>query len=193
MDATYSKAAKGIIAPINKSLSRGERVYRFASLRHRDGFFSGPWWIGFSPYENLWNYATHRGLKLREVAREFLAVDYDWNDMDVLVSATVAITLAAWSGAPLPQWTKTPLILNSAGDRIGGGRYDRRWEGDRSITQYYIPGLKELVAKTWVMGKTNVLRPGWYPIAKERPSEAKPLWQIAFEAPHEQPLTVLHP
>jgi len=30
-------------------------------------------------------------------------------------------------------------------------------------------------------------------VGKERPSKANPLWQIAFELRHEQPLTILHP
>jgi hypothetical protein len=72
---------------------------------------------------------------LRDVARERLAVPLEWgNAMNLLVCASVVQPLAAWSG--------TPRTARNMEERTQ--YYGEAWKPDRSITQLYIPGLREL-------------------------------------------------
>ena len=186
----HVKATKGLLAMTGGALLSGTRVYRFASSMSRERFFCGPWWFGQSPFDTIKAAARQAGRPLRDVARECLAVDFDWNAMDFLVSATVGVRLAAWTGTPLTQSIKTPSLLLPRGEHAGG-RYVRQWEPDRTVTQYYVPGLDALVRRDWVPGRTDVLRPGWRPASPGGIEGAQPLWAIAFTHRREQPLSIL--
>jgi hypothetical protein len=108
------------------------KIYRFGtSGKPDDDLYGGAWWVGVSAYEELMKLAARGGRKLREVARERLAVLSEWNEMNVLVRADVRQPLAAWSGTPRTARTKK------------GGYYGDAMRPDRSITQLYVPGLKE--------------------------------------------------
>jgi len=188
----HAEAAKGLLAMTTGVLLPGVRVYRFASSMRRDRFFSGPWWFGQSPFDTIKEAARQGGRPLQDVARECLAVDFDWNAMDFLVSATVSARLAAWTGTPLTQSIKTPSLVLPRGEHAGG-HYVRQWKPDRSVTQYHVPGLDALVNKDWVPGRTDLLRPGWRQASSLGVDGAQPMWTIAFAHRLEQPLAILRP
>jgi len=188
----HAEAAKGLLAMTTGVLLPGVRVYRFASSMRRDRFFSGPWWFGQSAFDTIKAAARQAGRPLRDIARECLAVDFDWNAMDVLVSATVSIRLAAWTGTPLTQSIKTPSLVLPQGQHAGG-HYVRQWKPDRSVTQYHVPGLDAQVSKDWVPGRTDVLRPGWRPALPRDVEGGQSLWAIAFAHRLEQLLAILRP
>jgi len=190
MEHAREKAAKGLLMAVSGVLLPGTRIYRFATSLKRERFFSGEWWFGQTPFDSMKAYAQASGCSLRDAARECLAVDHSWSQMDFLLSATLVLRLSAWMGTPLTQSIKTPALILARGE-LQGGRYVRQLEPDRSITQYYIPGLGEQVLKDWVTGRTEVIRPGWRPATEIERGRSQVLWQVAFTARHEQPLAIL--
>jgi hypothetical protein len=128
--STYSDALEGIYGLSQTTLSAGLPLYRFGNTTRKEASLTGPWWLGFSPFEGVVAYAKARNEPLSLVARECLAIDWDWSKVDLLVRVLVKQGLSAWSGTP-----KTQFI------RPEGEAPNRRWEPDRRITQLYIPGL----------------------------------------------------
>jgi hypothetical protein len=133
MKDSMLEARKGLITTMRKSLFPGFRMYRFANSERPDLYYTGPWWINFSPFEALKQYAKLRGQTLSLAARHCLAIDWGWSKVDVLVEVVIKERLSAWSGTPGTQVLKDDSI-----------RYTGvQWEPDRDITQVYIPGLYE--------------------------------------------------
>lgn len=132
MESTVSKAREGLLTLTKTTLLPGISINRFANTRRRDLYFTGPWWISFSPFEALKKYAKLRNQPLSLAARTCLAIDWGWSNVDVLVEARLKVPILAWSGTPKTQTLKK--------DRNYTGV---RWKPDRDITQLYIPGLYE--------------------------------------------------
>ena len=132
MKPSEAKAREGLLTLTNTNLLPGITISRFANTKRRDLYYTGPWWISFSPFEALKKYAKLRGQPLSLAARTCLAIDWEWSNVDVLVKAVIKAPLSAWSGTPKTQTLKA--------DRRYTGV---RWEPDRDITQLYIPGLYE--------------------------------------------------
>ncbi len=193
MDArSFTEAAKGLDAMTRGTLLPGVRIYRFASALDRSRLFARPWWVGFTPFDTMMRYSRASGRPLREVARECLAVDWDWGQMDTLVSATVAQTLAVWAGTPKTQ--KIALSLRApAGENRTTLLHLRDWEPDRSITQYYIAGLDERgwVYKDWGPGAGGLLVEAWQPASASERRKVQPLWEVALGQRQEQHLHLL--
>ena len=156
MATAREKAIQGIMATTRTSLFPGMVLYRFANSRREDLHFTGPWWISVSPYEAILAWARQREQPLSLAARQSLAIDWEWSNVDVLIRVILGQKLEAWSGTPKTQCPKidTPTrkgLISPSGvlltpDRPRGwnAQYKgRRWEPDRDITQLYIPGLHE--------------------------------------------------
>jgi hypothetical protein len=131
MESSQSEARKGLMNLVETSLLPGIRVYRFGDSDQPGRWFTGPWWVSFSPFEALKQYAKDRGQPLTLTARQCLAVDLRWSRLDVLIEAVVKERLSAWSGTPQTQAPKQ------------GSMYLGRLQPDRDVTQLYIPGLGE--------------------------------------------------
>ena len=123
------EAQKGLSDLVRTNLVKGVKLYRFASIDKRHLWYAGSWWLGFSPFESLKKYARARKQSLSFAARQCLAIDEVWSDLDLLIEVTVNEGLLAWSGSP-----KTQPIKHK-------NRYIKKLFPDRDITQLYIPGL----------------------------------------------------
>ena len=132
MEPTLSKAREGLLTLTKTTLLPGITINRFANTKRSDLYFTGPWWISFSPFEALKKYAKLRHQPLSLAARTCLAIDWEWSNVDVLVKAIIKEPLKAWSGTPKTQTPKKGRFYTGL-----------RWEPDRDITQLYIPGLYE--------------------------------------------------
>lgn len=133
MKAGYLKAMEGMqnLTPI--TLTPGLRIYRFGNTSRPELYFTGPWWVGFSPFEALKQYSASRGVSLPSVARQCLAIDRGFSArLDVLVTAVLQQALSAWSGTPRTLAIKLPPKP---------GRVSLT--PDRRVTQLCIPGLHQ--------------------------------------------------
>jgi hypothetical protein len=111
------------------------QLYRFASSGTPDVYlYATCWWFGVSAHQALFQLAGPNRSNLRRTARERLAVPPEWgNAMDLLVCAHVLQPLSAWSG--------TPRTARSRDESTR--QYGAPWKPDRSITQLFVPGLRE--------------------------------------------------
>ena len=105
LDKEMAVAAKGMLHIERKILYPGYRIFRFASNGYRVDWLTNGWWIGFSPFGAVDQLAHGDQGSLSRVARAALAVAIDpnrphFNHMDVLLSARITATLAAWTGRP---------------------------------------------------------------------------------------------
>jgi hypothetical protein len=133
MDRVEEKARGGLVSTYRSTIQPGMSLYRFGDSKKPNLFLTGVWWIGFSPFEALRQYAHHAKQKLSAAARQCLAVDFDWSTLDVLHKVILRSPLSAWSGTPRTQMIRPP----------GASALDRRWKPNRQITQLCIPGLGE--------------------------------------------------
>lgn len=129
MQPSYSKAMAGLISVTRVTLMPNIQIFRFGSTRDPDLYFTGGWWIGFSPFWALDSYAKLRKQSLGAAARQCLAVG-DWSNMDMLIHVAPREPLSAWSGTPKTQREKERSHYKKG-----------RLVPDKDITQLYIPGL----------------------------------------------------
>lgn len=127
------EAEQGLLMKTRVTLTPGLPLYRFASSDNPNAWFISPWWVGYSPFEALKEYARVEHLPLGLAARECLAILPEWSRCDRLVRASVRQPLIAWVGTPKTQRVKDKNTQ----------RYGARWEPDRRVTQLYIPGLSQ--------------------------------------------------
>jgi len=127
------EAEHGLLMKTRITLTPGLPLYRFASSDNPNAWFISPWWVGYSPFEALKEYARVEKIPLGLAARECLAILQEWSRCDRLVRASVKQPLEAWVGTPKTQRVKDKDTQ----------RYGARWEPDRRITQLYTPGLSQ--------------------------------------------------
>jgi hypothetical protein len=132
MQSSAAKAREGLMGLTQTRLFAGLPLYRFGNSTKPQLCFTGPWWLGFSPFEALKKYARLRDQPLTLAARQCLAIDWGWSQVDVLVKTVLKQHLSAWAGTPKTQVPK-----------VGRNYGLARWEPDRDVTQLYIPGLAE--------------------------------------------------
>src|SRR5690242_3710251 len=128
LNSAHSSALEGLTALVETTLTPGLPLFRFGNSGKPQTALTGPWWVGFSPFEAVTGYAKSRQQPLSIVARECLAIDWGWSKVDLLVRVVVKQSLSAWAGTPKTQFV-----------RPGPNMENRRWEPDRRITQLYIP------------------------------------------------------
>lgn len=156
-----SEAMGGLMTLTKITISPGTALYRFADARYSDRFCSRPWWISFSPYEALKQYAKFKEMPLQNAARKCLAIG-QWNNADTIVKVSVKEPLSAWSGTPktlsLKQDTKKyigkehivlPGAFNNPPIKEDKEKYSSKYLGvnlmpERNITQLFIPGLDQI-------------------------------------------------
>ena len=154
-----SDAMKGLTTLGRTTLHSGMVLHRFGSSLHPDRIITGPWWVGFTPFEQLCACASTQDVPLSLAARQCLAIDWGWSRVDVLIKVKVLQPLFAWSGTPKTQVVRPEpqrVDLHATPGRTtelrpqpkASPRMSARWEPDRRITQLFIPGLFEADPKT---------------------------------------------
>ena len=145
----------GMMNVVHVTLLPHMLLYRFAERgTPEDRLYAAFWWVGYSAHQALFQLAGPNGKNLRRTVRERLAVPPEWgNAMDLLVCAHVLKPLSAWSGTPRTARSKD----------TGTQHYGAPWKPDRSITQLFLPGLRERRPDGTVgssIAWSEVLRPG---------------------------------
>ena len=131
MESSVSKASEGLLTSTRTNIFSGIIMYRFANTKRRDLYYTGSWWVSFSPFEALSKYAKLREQSLSLAARKCLAIG-EWSNVDVLIKVVAKERLSAWSGTPKTQVQKENKKYTGV-----------RLEPDRDITQLFIPGLDQ--------------------------------------------------
>ena len=156
-DEEKVKAEVGLRNLQRKHLHPGYELFRFATSTRPKRWLTNPWWTGFSSYQSLQGRAGLSDARIGALAREALAIfidpeEADYNRMDVLLSVEIRRPLAGWTG--------TPKTISRVDKRDIG----YRWEPDRSIAQFYIPGLDRLSpAALILMERKNIPGNRWTP------------------------------
>ena len=138
------EAREGLLAMCRNDLPRGIVLYRFTKTDSlikipRELRYTGKWWVPYSPFESLKQYAKLRGHTLCDAALKCLAIDPEWSDgkIDLLLKVVVNEPLSAWAGTPKTQSQIEKRLHDDDPRRYTG----KTFEPDRDITQVFIPGL----------------------------------------------------
>ncbi len=123
----------GINLPKEAKLRTGQYLYRFASSETSiDTKLGGGWWLEFEEFKKIENFANDNGYRLKDAARNMLALPYDWSKVDLLVRALLIVPLRAYRG-----YGKVAKGGDGAADK--GTLYIPTQH--IKIYQLYIPGL----------------------------------------------------
>jgi hypothetical protein len=128
----------GMEAPWRNKLRLGHRYFRFAdSTRTDDERLSGGWWLEYEQLMKLVNWCSFIGMTLSQVARHHLAVPWEWNRADMMVSGWLVQPMETFEGRGRPAQTGQGYKGQNAVDN--GTTY----AGDRDVLQLYIPNMKK--------------------------------------------------
>lgn len=119
----------GLVNPRRVVLGVGARLIRFGKRSQTFLALNGEWWLGWSQYELVVDYADRRGHSLPKAMAELCQIAPEWSDLSTMVQARLIKPLLAWSGPGAALDTPSAKIPR-ASERIG-----------RNVHQLYIPGL----------------------------------------------------
>jgi hypothetical protein len=131
----------GIEFPRRVHLRMGQWYYRFANSKtpREQVQLGGGWWIEYETLHAISNFARDHSTP-RDAVRYLLAVPWDWNECDKLVSAILEKPLDAFRGKGKPAISKLPGMHPNDG-------YTRYIPpGHLEIMQLYIPDLSSVRA-----------------------------------------------
>ncbi len=133
----------GMIGPRPEYIPAGKKLVRFGSFRDgaaRDEasgpqYFgrataSGAWWLEWSAYKTIEQYADQIEESVTFAIRLVCAVPKEWGDLSYVVQGTTRSPLMAYAGHGRPA-------------RWGKGVIDPLARGKPRIEQLYIPGLSD--------------------------------------------------
>lgn len=134
-DNAYTKAMSGIANPVDYSIPRGTKLFRFVDINrgpHRV-VANSPWWIEFEHFNNMEHFAKRGGYDLPYCARLFLAVLHEYSEVTGYVSAWTTLPLKAQKGRGKVQYSekqdpRDPVRMIPM-------------QGINEVYQLYIPGL----------------------------------------------------
>jgi hypothetical protein len=123
----------GILMPQATRLPTGQYYYRFASSTSpRSAQLGGGWWIDYEAFTTIEKFARDNAYRLKDAARNMLALPYDWTKVDICVKALLISPLRAYTGEGKP----------AQGSSTGPDR-GTQWipTQHQKVRQLYIPGL----------------------------------------------------
>jgi hypothetical protein len=132
----------GIEMPKRVHLKLGQRYYRFANSKtpREQAQLGGGWWIEYETLHAISKFA-HEHSNPRDAVRYMLALPWDWNECDKLVSAILEKPLDAFRGRG------KPVTLKSGPPNGGHTRYVP--PSHVEIMQLYIPCLAAVRGKAF--------------------------------------------
>ena len=123
----------GIAAPGRVELAAGTRLVRFGGIGLPAAAIRGSWWLDWSQYRIVEDYADQRGIAVTLAVRRLCCVPLEWSEMEVVVQARLKAPLLAYGGVGAPARsydarTKTTDVIDPGASGI-------------AIEQLFIPGL----------------------------------------------------
>jgi hypothetical protein len=127
----------GIENPWRTHLKPGCRYYRFTDNSRPDPVkFGGGWWMDFEQLHKVMEACPSRGLNLSQMARTFLAVPWEWNAADAIVTGILMAPMDAYEGRGRPVRVGKSYVGNSPVD--SGEAYP----GNPNVLQLFIPDMR---------------------------------------------------
>ena len=129
----------GIENPNRTSLYVGTCYFRFADMTATDSNkMGGNWWLDFDQLNKIMYACASRAVNLSQMARMFLAVPWEWNHADAIVTACIMKPLDAYEGKGRPV---------RRGKTYGGnlpvdGNFD--YPGNPDVIQTFIPDMRSV-------------------------------------------------
>ena len=128
----------GIEAPWRIKLRLGQFYFRFADSTKPDiAKMSGGWWLEYEQLMKLIDWCAVAGMTLSQVARHHLAVPWEWNRADMIVSGQLTSPIEAFEGRGRPAKTGSGYKGRNGVDK----RTD--YAGNPNVLQIYIPNMWE--------------------------------------------------
>ena len=84
-----------IVVPAGQVLYRFYDTARAATPRLGA---DGAWWLEFEHFQTIRHFALRHGYSLSYAARLFVAVLYEWSEINAVVAARTVVPLSAWKG-----------------------------------------------------------------------------------------------
>ena len=97
----YKKAREGMSMIRPYEIPQGQVLYRFYDsnrARSPEAGADGPWWIEFEHFQAIKHFALRNGYSFSYAARLFVAILYEWSEVNAWVSCEITRPLHAWKG-----------------------------------------------------------------------------------------------
>ena len=119
----YAKALRGMSMVRRVDLLPGQVIYRFYDSIKPMSAPNGPWWVEFDSFQTIKHFAERHGFSFSYAARLFLAILYEWSEVDAFVRCQLTKPVKAWKGRgkqvestqkdprDLPRMTPTQSLL----------------------------------------------------------------------------------
>ncbi len=128
----------GIEAPWRTKLRLGQKYFRFADSSKSDvDRLSGGWWLDNEQLMKLVDWCPVVGMTLSQLARHHLAVPWEWNRADMMVSGLLTGRMEAFEGRGRPALIGHGFKGRNGVDNQSG------YAGNPNVLQLYIPNMKQ--------------------------------------------------
>ena len=149
----------GIVNPKREHLKVGQYYFRFVSkaLPHKDKV-AGQWWVEFDTLNNIYGrfkaaganeavkyQGAHADSSPRSSVREWLALTFDWNEIEQIIVAQLWARMDAYTG--FGRLAKGPDGKHAGDNRAFG--YAPHLSNIFSVKQLYVPGMWDLHEKAF--------------------------------------------
>lgn len=126
----------GMEAPWRTKLRLGQLYFRFADSTKPDAVkLGGGWWLEYEQLMKLIDWCAVVGMTLSQVARHHLAVPWEWNRADMMVSGRLTGPMEAFEGRGRPARTGHGYKGRNGVDNQSD------YAGNPNVLQLYIPNM----------------------------------------------------
>lgn len=137
----------GIDNPWEASPKLGVRYYRFADLsKPRAQQVGGGWWLEFEQLHKIMEACPSRGLNLSQMARMFLAVPWEWNAADAMVTARLVKPMRVYEGRGRPVRQGKDYTTYSGHSAVDAGA---DYLGNPEVLQMFVPDMRSHWEACW--------------------------------------------
>jgi hypothetical protein len=115
----------------------GQLYFRFCdSTRADDDKLSGGWWLEYEQLMKLVDWCPLLGMTLSQVARHHLAVPWEWNRADTMITAILVRPMEAFEGRGRPANTGHGFKGRNGVDNRTG------YAGNPNVLQLFVPNMR---------------------------------------------------